>query len=446
MPRRFLPSILGIVLAAAAGCRGPQLVGTPNLYADAGPEPFAQVPPELQTNTVDILYATDRLPKGPSPAPTVPGRERDEEPLRYGYGRSPDLAFGSCVVEIGDDVPWETLVEASTSSRRAVPLPVRVRSIDELGRFPETPAPLEDVDGVTRVPAGYVAETDEAVAAFQREVSRRLALTPRKEALVYVHGFNNTFEAGAYRMTDLWHFLGREGVPIMYSWPAGFPGLLKGYTHDRESGEFTLFHLKQFLVALAGCPDLERINLVAHSRGTGILTNAVRELVLVTRARGDDLATLKFGDLVLAAPDISGEVASQRIAAENLQHAVDSATFYVMKNDHAIGSAELLFADPKRLGQIRPEQLTDRARERLAALREIAIVDSRIHTDWLGHGYFLSSPATFSDLILHLRYRRPVGAEHGRPLTLAGPKYYILDDEYPQKAAPMPKPKGSRRP
>ena len=67
------------------------------------------------------------------------------------------------------------------------------------------------------------------------------------------------------------------------------------------------------------------------------------------------------------------------------------------------------------------------------------VVDSRIRSEGMGHSYFLSNPATLSDLILVLRYDRPPTAEHGRPLTEIAPNWYILDDDYPRKAAPLPK-------
>ena len=70
-------------------------------------------------------------------------------------------------------------------------------------------------------------------------------------------------------IAELWHFLGRQGVPILYTWPAGFGGL-RGYTRDRESGGFTIFHLKQFLRLLASTPELEELNIIAHSRGTDV--------------------------------------------------------------------------------------------------------------------------------------------------------------------------------
>jgi esterase/lipase superfamily enzyme len=435
MCRFRLSSVLLVVLAAAGGCSSkPQLVPTPNVYLDGALEPFAEAPPDFQTNTVDMLYVTDRAPMPPR---SGAHRSGPDDPVRYGHERSKSMAWGSCVVEIGRDVSWDDLVEASVSKKRKVSLPMTVTSVTEQGRFPETPPPLEVVDGGRRVPPGYIAATQDEVVALQEEVGRRLALTPRKEAVVFVHGFNNTFEEAAIRMADLWHFLGREGVPIMYTWPAGHPGLLQGYTHDRESGQFTIFHLKEFIRTLAACPDLETINFVSHSRGTDVLMTAVRELLLVSRASGENpREALKIGALIFAAPDISADVAAQRNNAENLQDGFESVTYYVMKNDRAIGSAEWLFADKKRIGQIRPEQISETQYERFLALPEVIVVDSRIRTDWLGHGYFLSSPATLSDIILDLRYGKKPG-EDVRPLTRISPNFYILDDDYPQKAAEL---------
>ncbi len=113
-------------------------------------------------------------------------------------------------------------------------------------------------------------------------------------------------------------------------------------------------------------------------------------------------------------------------------------TIYVTKRDRALGSAEWLFGSKNRIGKVQPDRFDEVARERSAQIPNTDIVDSRVKTDYLGHGYFLSDPATLSDLILVLRYERGPGAENGRPLTKLIPAYYILDEDYPQRAAPLP--------
>ncbi len=213
MSRFYCSLVLVAILAVLGGCQR-QLIPTPNLYLDRELDPFADVPPPLRTNTADLLYATDRLPEG--------GEDGHTE---YGYKRSRSLAFGSCVVEIGNKVTWDVLVEAGRTKKRDVSLPLKVMSVTELGRFPATPPPIIYEGRVAKETPEYLAAEARATDALHDELRRRLAITPRKAVFVFVHGYNNMLDAAAFRMTELWHFLGREGVPIIYSWPAGHPGL-----------------------------------------------------------------------------------------------------------------------------------------------------------------------------------------------------------------------------
>jgi len=50
-------------------------------------------------------------------------------------------------------------------------------------------------------------------------------MTPRKEVFIFVHGFYNDFNDAAFTLAELWHFVGRVGIPILYTWPAGHPDL-----------------------------------------------------------------------------------------------------------------------------------------------------------------------------------------------------------------------------
>lgn len=412
-------------LVILAGCER-TLIPTPNLYTRTEINPFAHVPPELATSAVDLVYVTDRKPL-----------DAADDAVRYGYERSFSMAFGSATIDFGHDLSWPALVAASREKKRPHAISLAVGSITEQHRFPETPAPIIIEDGKAVETSAYSTARRRAIDALHDELRRRLALTPRKEAYIFVHGFNNTFDDAAFRMAELWHFLGREGVPIIYTWPAGHPGLLRGYTRDRESGEFTVLHLKEAITAVATCPEIEAVHLIAHSRGTDILITALRELIARTRIAGHDpRETLKIGNVILAAPDLDIDVLTQRVVADNLFEGCELLTIYVTANDGAIGAAEWLFASPRRLGTVKPEDLTDSELERVRLIPNADIVDARVRT--AGHGYFLSNPAVLSDVILVLRYDRAPGDATGRPLTPLRGNYYILDDDYPLKAAPLP--------
>jgi esterase/lipase superfamily enzyme len=412
-------SLLLLAVGLLAGCPGPHLMPTPNVYVQTQSTPFADVAPPLRTTTVDVLYATDRKPT-----------PRDDGPLAYGSDRSFSLAVGSCVVEIGQDVAWDTLVQESQQAERRQALPLHIRALTEQVRFPDTPLPFVLHDGQPTVVPVVQEAYEHAAEQVRQDLRQRLALTPRKVAYVYVHGYNNTFEDGVVVIAELWHFLGREGVPMLYTWPAGAKGLLRGYTHDRESGEFTILHLKQFLRLLAATPELEELNLIAHSRGTDVLTSALRELSIETRAAGHDVRTVyRLKNVVLAAADLDLEVVTQRVAGEYVGLGTERTTIYVSPTDKALGFADLLFTSVRRVGQVRPEDLTDQQRQFLGVART-QLIDARVPAGFLGHAYFYRHPAVSADLVLLLRYQLEPGSP-GRPLHTRGANFWQITPDYP---------------
>ncbi|MBP7936988.1 MAG: alpha/beta hydrolase [Phycisphaerae bacterium] len=403
-----------------AGCQQ-ELMPTPNLYIGAKDNPFQAVPPALQSSRIEVIYATDRLPV-----------QDKKAGLRYGHERSKSLAFGSCTVEIGRNLSWDDLVRESRTQRRGRSLPLNMAEISELGRFPSVPD-LAGIHGATfEESPESVAKRSENERRLVALLSERLAKTPRHECYIYVHGFSNTFENAAFVMAGLWHFMGHTGVPIIYTWPAGSPeGALGGYSHDSESGQFTGYHLRQFLRTVASCPDLEKMHLIAHSRGTDVLTTALRELNLECRAAGKQTRSeLKLGNVILAAADLDFEVTSQRITAELLPLVPERMTVYVSPTDRAIGVADVLFGSKRRIGQLRWDDLNPEQRKVLNAISQMQIVDARVNTGFLGHSYFHASPAVSSDVILLLRDNRDPGIENGRPLTRRGDSFWEIDDKY----------------
>ena len=223
-------AFLVCLTATTIGCGAPQLIPTPSLFVGSEENPFADVPEAFQSNKVDVLYVTDRRPI------TEEGGGEEQEKIRYDWGRSLSLAFGSAMVEFGEDVPWETLVVESRTDDRSLSLPVVVSEISERGRFPDTPMAVvrNDTGGMSPDPQALIRHTN-VVEQFHRELNARLALTPKKEAYIYVHGYNNSFDDAVTVMAQLWHFLGRQGIPIAYTWPAGVGGL-RGYFYDRGIG------------------------------------------------------------------------------------------------------------------------------------------------------------------------------------------------------------------
>jgi esterase/lipase superfamily enzyme len=403
------------IVFALAGC-GQQLMPTPNIYAGSTKDCFDSVSAEYCDNKVEILYATDRAPI-----------KAKDGSLSYGTDRSNSLAFGNVTVEIGRNVSWQDLLKESRSSSRTKGLSLSYGRPTELVRLPNTPPPQVRVGRETRDEPSAVSAVSAASEALCKELSSRLSQTSKKEAYVLVHGFNNSMEDAAFVMTGLWHFMGRQGVPIIYTWPAGV-----GYAYDRESSEFTVYHLKQFLRGLAACKDLQKVHIIAHSRGTDVVMSALRELNIEYKAAGKEPGPeLKLGNVVLAAADLNLEVARQRIMAERLPFMPERLTIYSSTHDRALGAADFLFKGGDRVGQVSPSILTAQQKANLEKLLQFQIVQARVTKNFLGHDYFHSNPAVSSDLILLLRDNRSPGEENGRPLVKQMDNFWEVGDGYP---------------
>ena len=420
-------AILIVLHAVVTGCGGGiALAPAPNLYWATGEHPFDDVPEPWQTTDVDIFYATDRV-----------GETDEEVGVAYDHRRSHSVAFGEATVQIGDDLTWDELVEASITKNRPREIPMQLARVDELVRLPPSNTPMELTDdGSFVVPADYVAAVAEAEARIHDALRARLALTDRKEVFVYVHGYNNTFEDASIRMATLWHYLGRQGVPMLYSWPAAFPGSLRGYNYDRESSEFTIFHLKQIGEMLSRCPEVEKIHIVAHSRGTDVTLSMLREFWIAGRdewierqARGEKQPR-KLGAVIIAAADIDLDVFQQRISAEHMVMALETIVFYLSQDDRAIGMSRWLFASLNRIGKLTIDNIPPEARETLMRTDRVQVIDSKVDSGFLGHSYFITNPAVLSDIILVLRDNKAPGPENGRPLERKDGGFWTITDSY----------------
>ena len=421
--------VIVVSMVVLWGCsKSRQMMPTPNVYLTEESQHFQDLNPELQSSEVRLFYITDRAP------------EQDEKGnLRYGYGRSSSVAFGTVIVDLGEDLTWEDLLLASRLQKRLKPVELKVRQVTEVLRGPDTPVPFAMVDGKIVEQPEESAEREAATQAFRQILIDQLAMTPRKEVFLYVHGYHNSFEDAAFAMGELWHFLGRIGVPFIYTWPAGYPGLF-GYTYDRESSEFTVYHLRRALNFLAGLPEVEKINVIAHSRGTDVAVNALRELTIAARAAGiDPREKLKINNFIIAAPDIDLAVAEQRIAGDQLPLAVKRFTIYTSPEDKAIGFARKLFQSPQgRVGNFGPENVSERMKQamefgkgNLAIVQFLGASDSFLDIgDSYGHSYFRNAPTVSSDVVLMLRDDLDPGTP-ARPLEYVGLNFWRIPPGYP---------------
>jgi esterase/lipase superfamily enzyme len=119
-------------------------------------------------------------------------------------------------------------------------------------------------------------------------------------ALIFIHGWNMTFQNAIYRAADLAHNLKFDGVPIVYSWPSG--GELREYFYDAESVRQAEPYLKEFRELVAEKTGATRISILAHSLGNALLLRVLRELNHASPNK------VKLQEVILAAPDLDGDL------------------------------------------------------------------------------------------------------------------------------------------
>lgn len=415
-------AILLLACLALAGCSAERLLmPTPNLYARGIEKPFpAPLAEEQRTVDVKILYATDRRPE-----PQADGS------IVYGTGRDPSMAVGVGIVRIGGGASWEELAADARNGIRESAINLDVLSVNEIARTPRFPLRYTVENGVPTVDPEAQRRLRAVGETLNEGLRPYLATVPRKEVLLFVHGVANSFEDALFTTAELWHYMGRQFVPVAYTWPAGRSGLLRGYTYDRESSEFTVFHFKSFLRWLAALPEVEGIHIISHSRGTDVVSTGIRELIIETRAAGKNpLETLKLQNVVLAAPDINLDVAMQRTATEYFSAGMRRLTIYSSPNDKAIGVSEFLFGGGLRIGQADFYHIDDLFKSRVSTTNQALVEYNGRSHQGLGHDYFRTNPAVSSDLVLTVRYDRDPGVENGRPLKHNGSIFWSIGDDY----------------
>jgi esterase/lipase superfamily enzyme len=119
--------------------------------------------------------------------------------------------------------------------------------------------------------------------------------------LVFVHGFNNSYEDAVFRYAQIVHDSGAEVTPIMFTWPSR--AKLFDYVYDKESANYSRTALEDTLRNLADDPDVKDITVLAHSMGTWLAMESLRQMAI-----RDHRIDPKIKNVVLASPDIDADV------------------------------------------------------------------------------------------------------------------------------------------
>ena len=243
---------------------------------------------------------------------------------------------------------------------------------------------------------------------FNLKISHAVATAPAHDLLVFIHGYNVSFESALLRTAQLAVDLPFEGVPVCYSWPS--QATLTGYPIDANNADWTVPHLKDFLLELATETGADSINVIAHSMGNRAMTAAIRQI----SQQQDSLDPPLFDRIVLAAPDIDADY-FRRDAAPALVQVANHVTLYASSEDQALIASRKVNGYP-RAG--------DSGADIVIAPGIETIDVSGTDLSLLGHSYYGDNEIMLRDLYDVIRARLPATQRTSLIQRAVGPMTY----------------------
>lgn len=198
-----------------------------------------------------------------------------------------------------------------------------------------------------------------------------------REVLLYVHGYKESFESAVTGGIELSEGVGFQGERMVFSWPSR--AALFDYGYDRESAMISRDAFEDTLLKLLGEGGASRVHIVAHSMGTLLTIEALRQLW----ARYGDVYANRIGAIVLASPDIDFDLFEN--ALRRLRSLAEKITVISSTSDRALEVSRRLAGGVTRVGAASREQL-----EGLG----VRVVDASDYGGWaiIKHDLFLTDP------------------------------------------------------
>lgn len=162
------------------------------------------------------------------------------------------------------------------------------------------------------------------------------------DVLIYVHGFKQTFETAVLDAAHLSDGIKFRGRTMVFSWPSK-AGLFD-YAYDRESAMWSRDDFERVLSSIVSAPGAGRVHIVAHSMGTMLALESLRQLY----ARYGDTVTGRIGAVVFAAPDIDMDVFSSAI--NRIGPLAGKITIITATNDRALALSGRIAGGMTRVG------------------------------------------------------------------------------------------------
>lgn len=269
----------------------------------------------LDINQTDYAYASKIYPKEPDKCEYLVWygtnrRPRDSTDIKKGYSakRDKQVHYGTCRVYIPEShkigslgSPWWKRLRDWTDDRIKL---LEIGTLNEIG--------------------------------FWQQVSSHLTGIGVKErhAVIFVHGYNVSFEDAALRAAQIGFDLSIRGAMAFFSWPS--QARLDGYAADEATIETSEHSIANFMVDFATSSRAKAVHIIAHSMGNRGVLRAVNRIA----DRAQRRTGVPFSQIILAAADVDTDTFREFSTA--YRQVARRTTLYVSTRDRAVEASRWL--------------------------------------------------------------------------------------------------------
>ena len=244
---------------------------------------------------------------------------------------------------------------------------------------------------------------------FHKRINNMMESKKSETMLVFIHGFNVSFNDAAYRTAQISYDLEFDGVSMFYSWPSAESML--GYSRDEETSRLVVKYFSKIIEDIMKKTKVSEICFIAHSMGNRILTEALAEI------SESEKNQVKISQIILAAPDINTEI-FEEIIHPKLKKFKGKMTLYASSKDKALIVSKLKHRY-RRLGE---------TGKNIFISPEIYTIDaSKVDTSLMGHSYYGDNKSIISDIYYLIKHKLKPDSRHTlKPAEIKNYKYWVF--------------------
>ena len=163
---------------------------------------------------------------------------------------------------------------------------------------------------------------------FSESIESDIRDSNEDSALIYVHGFNESYERSVVRAGQISYDLAFPGSTFIFSWPARHS--VTTYLGDLQRAQDSERYFELFMSQILSTTNTNRIYIIAHHMGGRIVSSTLKHMFSIQPSYRD-----RIREIILVAPDMEANQFTEQFATfigtEN-----SPITLYASENDPSL--------------------------------------------------------------------------------------------------------------